>query len=280
MMRPLVSGPAVVPVRAAGSDSHHNAGRGGPTSNDARSVAVRVRTAGAAIVATALRWWRHRRASFWGPPASALVGAAIGMAVDGPVAAAVLAAYAVAGFVMVRGSAARRAQRKARREASDAVLGLAADLRAGLALGPAWRIAEEALRQAESSLLPGRRKRTRTSGAGPVALVAQRLLAATALAEVCGVPLADVLERLDADLRALDRARAAASSQAAGARASAAVLAVMPLAGVGLGVAVGVDPWSVLLHTPVGALALGLAVTLQLAGLAWTTRLADIEVEP
>jgi tight adherence protein B len=203
----------------------------------------------------------------------------MGIAADGPVAAAVLAAYAAAGFVIVRGAASRRAGRRARRHASDAVLGLAGDLRAGLALGPAWRTAEEALRQAESNLLPGWRQRRR-AGPGPVALVARRLVAATALAEVCGAPLADVLERLDADLRAADRARAVASSEAAGARASAAVLAVMPFAGIGLGVAVGVDPWSVLLHTPVGTLALGLAVSLQLAGLAWTARLADAEVEP
>jgi tight adherence protein B len=210
------------------------------------------------------------------------LAAAIGLAAGGPVAAAALAAYGAAGFVIVRGAAGRRALRLARRQASDAVLGLAADLRAGLALEPAWRIAEETLHQAESGLLPGWRKRPHpgAAGAGPVVLVAQRLSAAAVFAEACGAPLADVLERLDTDLRAIDRARAAASSQAAGARASAAVLAVMPLAGIGLGVAVGVDPWSVLLHTPLGALALGLAVALQLAGIAWTARLADSEGEP
>jgi tight adherence protein B len=238
----------------------------------------RLRTAGRAVVATLTRWWRHRRAAFWGPPGAATVCAAAGLAADGPVAAAVLAAYGAAGFVMLRDVATRRARRRARRLASDAVLGLAGDLRAGLALGPAWRAAEAVLRQAESYLLPGWR-RVR-SEPGPVAVVARRLVAATALAEACGAPLADVLERLDADLRGIDRARAVASSQAAGARASAAVLAVMPAAGLGLGVAVGVDPAQVLLHTPVGAAALGLAVALQLAGVAWTARLADTEVEP
>jgi tight adherence protein B len=230
------------------------------------------------VITAAARWWRHRRAAGWGPPAAAAVCAGIGLAAAGPVAASVLAAYGGAGFVLVRGAAIRQAKRRARRLASDAVLGLAADLRAGLALGPAWRSAQEGLRQAESALLPSWREPAR-DGRGPVALVVQRLLAATALAEACGAPLADVLERLDADLRGIDRARAMASSQAAGARASAAVLAVMPLAGIGLGVAVGADPWHVLLHTPVGALALALAVALQLAGVAWTARLVDTEVE-
>jgi tight adherence protein B len=111
-----------------------------------------------------------------------------------------------------------------------------------------------------------------------VAAVTERVVIATSLAAASGAPLADVLERLETHLRAVDRARAVASSQAAGARVSAALLAVMPFAGVGLGVLVGVDPWRVLLHTPGGALALIVAVMLQLAGLGWVARLADIEV--
>jgi tight adherence protein B len=87
-----------------------------------------------------------------------------------------------------------------------------------------------------------------------------------------------VLDRLDVHLRAVERARAVASSQAAGARVSGALLAVMPLGGVGLGVVVGVDPWRVLLHTSLGAAALCLAVALQLAGLAWAGRLAETKV--
>jgi tight adherence protein B len=202
----------------------------------------------------------------------------VGYVAAGPVAAAVLAAYGAAGFVIVRGLAVRRSVQRAHRLAADAVVGLAADLRAGLGLTPAWRVAEEALRQAEGAVLPGWRAGAQSRGAGPVTVVAERVIAATTLAEACGAPLADVLERLDAHLRAVDRARAVASSQAAGARVSAALLAVMPLAGVGLGALVGVDPWRVLLHTPAGAIALALAVALQLAGLAWAARLADTDV--
>lgn len=273
-----VTGPGATPVPAPGPDRRPH------PAPAARSAAVRA--LGRAGLTGVAAWWRGRCAARWGPPAAALVGAGVGFLVAGPVAAAALGAYGAAGFVIARGFAARRAIRRAQRLAGDAVLGFAADLRAGLALGPAWRAAEETLRLAESGLFAGwpgaRGDRDRGGSAtdGPVRLVAQRLAAATALAEACGAPLADVLERLDAHLRAAQRAQAAADSQAAGVRASAAVLAVMPVAGLGLGVAVGVDPWRVLLHTPAGSVALGLAVALQLVGIAWTARLARIEVRP
>ncbi|MCI0687652.1 MAG: hypothetical protein L0Y54_10510, partial [Sporichthyaceae bacterium] len=82
----------------------------------------------------------------------------------------------------------------------------------------------------------------------------------------------------DTHLRATDRVRALADTQAAGARASAAILAAMPAAGVGLGAAVGVDPVGVLLHTTPGGVALCSAVALQLGGLAWTARLTRVEL--
>jgi Flp pilus assembly protein TadB len=275
MTGPLVAGPGVAPVPAPGPDRRHH------TTPTAGSVAARVRTLGRAVLAAMADWWQGQRAARWGPPAAALVGAGVGFVLAGPVAAAALSAYGAAGFVIARGFAARRAIRRAQRLAGDAVLGFAADLRAGLALGPAWRTAEEALRQAESGLLVGwRGGRGGSAAGGPVTVVAQRLAAATALAEACGAPLADVLDRLDAHVRAVQRAQATADSQAAGVRASAALLAVMPVAGLGLGVAVGVDPWQVLLHTTPGSFALGLAVALQLVGIAWTARLAHIEVRP
>lgn len=271
-----VAGPGAPPVPAPGPGRR-------PPAPAARSIATRLRTVSRAALAGVADWWRGPRAARWGPPAAALVGAGVGFVAAGPVAAGALSAYGAAGFVIARGFAARRAVRRAQRLAGDAVLGFAADLRAGLALGPAWRAAEEALRQAESGLLArgrGGRDRGGAGTGGPVTVVAQRLAAATALAEACGAPLAEVLERLDAHLRAVQRAQAVADSQAAGVRASAAVLAVMPVAGLGLGVAVGVDPWRVLLHTPAGSVALGVAVALQLVGIAWTARLARIEVQP
>ena len=38
----------------------------------------------------------------------------------------------------------------------------------------------------------------------------------------------------------------------------------------------GADPLRILLHTPIGAACAGVAVLLQLVGLAWTNRLARV----
>jgi tight adherence protein B len=267
--------------------------------------------------AFARRVWRDPRCARWGPVAAGLLGGAGGFAAAGPAAAGVLAAYGITGFLLARGVAGRRAEQRAYRLAADAVSGLAADLRAGQGLAPAWRTAQVALSQAQSLLLPSWRRPHRAavtgdgepaadgqptgamkatgrpvsvgagmpatevpSAAGVVEAVVERIVAAIVLADVSGAPLADLLERLDAHLRAVDRARSVANSQAAGARASAALLGAMPVAGAGLGVVIGVDAVHVLLHTPLGAAALGLAVTLQLGGLAWTARLARAEVTP
>src|SRR5690606_33841141 len=94
-----------------------------------------------------------------------------------------------------------------------------------------------------------------------------RLTAAWRLAESTGAALADVLERLDAQVRAEQRARALAMSHAAGAQATAMLLAGLPIAGIALGYGIGADPMAVLFGTPIGAgCAIG-AVGLQLAGL-------------
>jgi tight adherence protein B len=98
--------------------------------------------------------------------------------------------------------------------------------------------------------------------------------AALVVADRTGAPVAEVLDRLDADLRATARLRTAAVAQAAGSRASAWLLAVLPLAGLALGPTVGADSARIILHTPLGAGCVGAALVLQLAGLAWSFRLA------
>ncbi|PWR15185.1 hypothetical protein DKT69_12325 [Micromonospora sicca] len=107
---------------------------------------------------------------------------------------------------------------------------------------------------------------------GP-ARVAELARAAVRLADRTGAPLAELLERIEADARAADRGLAAAAAQAAGARATAWLLAALPLGGIGLGYAIGVDPVAVLLHTPVGGASAVAAVGLQVGGLLWAERL-------
>jgi hypothetical protein len=105
--------------------------------------------------------------------------------------------------------------------------------------------------------------------------MAQLTSAAWRLAERTGAPIADLVERVEADARAMDRASAAAAAQAAGARATAWLLAGLPVGGIVLGYSIGADPLAVLLHTPIGAACAVGAIVLQVAGLAWADRIAS-----
>lgn len=213
-----------------------------------------------------VRWlvWLRRLLE---PPRAGLVivstAGVVGAALGGPVAAAILVIYSLAGWFLLHRRNVAAEYVRDRVAAVDAVSTLAAELRAGL--------------PAPTALAGAAREFGHRPGAGAVAVVA-RLTSAVELAESTGAPLADVLDRLDAHLRAMDRARRATEAQAAGARASAALLAVLPVAGVGLGYVVGVDPARVLLHTPFGAACLAGAVVLQLAGLLWADRISRVEV--
>jgi tight adherence protein B len=185
--------------------------------------------------------------------AAAAVGTLAGV-LAGPVAGVVATVYAVVAvaFWLRRREALARSQAHAR--ALDGLAALAADLRAGLP-PPVARSAIAAPIDA-------------------VPLIRDRVAAAGQVADRTGAPLADLLDRLEVDLRGLERVRLAAAAHAAGTRATAGLLAVLPLAGVGVGYGMGADPVQVLLHTRLGAACVAVAVLLQLAGLGWTGRLS------
>ncbi|MGC5017138.1 hypothetical protein [Micromonospora sp. DT47] len=245
-------------------------------------------------------------------PVVGIVGAAaVGWLAGGPVAGVVLAGY---GVLAVRALFRRRAGRYAERERRrrlDQLCALAADLRAGLPVpaldtvdarsGALGRSGSPVL--AQSPVGSGDRvlvgARTRAGGRGAPGTVRaggvpvrrgteepgadderdrlDRLTrAAVRLADRTGAPLAELLERIEADARALDRGLAAAAAQAAGARATALLLAALPLGGIGLGYGIGADPVRVLLHTPVGAASAVTAMGLQIAGLLWAERLGRV----
>lgn len=207
----------------------------------------------------------------------------------GPVAAVVVGAYgALAARAVLRRGLARAGQR-ARRHSLDQLSALAADLRAGGVLrgdrsasgnvphfdqpapgGPPGGSGSAH----DPGVVPG----PATDVGGPVVppdpdRLGRLAQAAIRLADRTGAPLADLLERIEADARATDRGLAGAAAQAAGARATALLLAALPLGGIGLGYGVGVDPVEVLLHTPLGGGCAIAAVVLQSAGLLWTERL-------
>ncbi len=203
----------------------------------------------------------------------AVIGAGCaGLILAGPVAAVAFAAY---GGLAVRTTLRRWSDQLAdrkRRQQLDDLCALAADLRAGLpvtaALAPAGLpVSTVALAAADPAGTP---IAASTDGSDQIATLAR---AASRLAERTGAPLADLVERIEADARTLDRGLAAARAQAAGAQATAWLLAALPLGGIALGYGIGVDPLHVLLNTPIGAGCAMVAIVLQLAGLAWTDRL-------
>jgi tight adherence protein B len=180
----------------------------------------------------------------------------------GPVAAVAVAVYAWLGTAgLLRYRSARRTSEAIAR-ALDATATLAADLRAGAA--PAG-----ALQAAMPAISPGP-----GVGAAELERLGRQVSTALAVSAATGAPLADLLDRLAADAWARTRVRQAASAQAAGATATAWLLAALPLAGIGVGYGMGADPLRVLLHTRTGAACALLALLLQVAGLAWSRRLA------
>lgn len=202
---------------------------------------------------------------------AASLGTGAGLLLAGPVAAVAVGAY---GTLAARALLRRRTGRyavRARQHQLDQLCGLAADLRAGLPVpvaaerltpGPPQPDGEFSGDNAAAGAERG--------GAGRLDALAR---AAVRLADQTGAPLAELLERIEADARSSDRGLAAADAQAAGARATALLLAALPLGGIGLGYGIGVDPVAVLLHTPVGGACAVVAIALQVAGLFWAERL-------
>lgn len=93
------------------------------------------------------------------------------------------------------------------------------------------------------------------------------------ITEASGCPLADVLARFAAQLEVEDDAEAARQTALAGPKATVSLLTWLPLMGLGLGVALGVDPLAILFGTPLGMAALAAGVVLTVAGRVWSARL-------
>lgn len=93
------------------------------------------------------------------------------------------------------------------------------------------------------------------------------------IAEASGCPLADVLTRFAAQLEVEDDADAARQTALAGPKATVTLLTWLPLMGLGLGIALGVDPLAILLGTPLGLAALAAGIALTVAGRVWSAKL-------
>jgi tight adherence protein B len=233
----------------------------------------------------AARSLRARVESLSGPRAMILavaLAALTGTLLAGPVAGVVAGGYtAIAVRTMLRRRASR-AVAAMRTRSLDALCGLAADLRAGLPASGAVSVDSPPAGSGPLQPPPGGAGSPggfTDPAPGPAAIEDRRMAqlagAAWRLAERTGAPIADLVERIEADARAMDRASAAAAAHAAGARATAWLLAGLPVGGIALGYSIGADPLAVLLHTPIGAACAVGAIALQVAGLAWADRIAS-----
>jgi len=231
---------------------------------------------------------RQVRRSLGGRPARWL------LVLGGPVLFAGLLAGPVAGVLTCGGAVAGRrwwaGRRRARREEAErrgivqACSLLAAELRAGRTAAQALQAAAEvatgpsqaALRAGASSAGLGGDVAGALAAVPPGCAVPDVLRSLAACWSVCSVTgsgLAAAVDRLEQGLRADQALRQALAAELAGPRATAGLLAVLPVVGLLLAGALGADPLSVLLHTPLGLVCLVGGVGLDVLGVLWTNRL-------
>ena len=108
------------------------------------------------------------------------------------------------------------------------------------------------------------------------ARAAGAIIAASRLSAEVGAPLVDVLDRLRSTLEAEDEIASERAAALAGPRASARILAWLPLAGLGLGAAIGADPISVFADGGVGSAVMLAGLGCHLAGRALSRRLVRL----
>ena len=142
-------------------------------------------------------------------------------------------------------------------EATDAAAAACGDQRTGRDLVRAVRVPDGAAVDGTDAL------------SGPLA----RLSGAVLLSGRTGCSLAEVVSSVEDDLRARHRAELELRSATAGPRAGALLLAGLPVLGLAMGSGVGADPWGVLTTTATGQVLLVAGVALELAGVAWSSRL-------
>jgi tight adherence protein B len=280
----------------------------GPQRRAADVLSRRARGGGAARVGGVASTLPRKRLPAWPLRSAAGLGGvagACGLLLDGPV----LAVLSAGGAVLLVRAAGRRsrqaAEQQERERAVEACLALAAELRAGRspadALDEAAGVASGATALAlqrgagaaalggdvaaallagdrsgdRSALLAGDRSGDRAADRSADPRLLRALAACWEICASAGTGLATAVDRL-ADGLAADRdARRALEAELAGPRATAGLLAVLPLAGIGLAASLGADPLRVLLHTPLGVACLAGGILLDLLGLVWTRRLVE-----
>ena len=211
------------------------------------------------------------------PAVAAAAAGAVAALLSTPLVAALAGGCAA---LAARAELRRRAgaQEEARLAAlGEALIALGAELRGGRSLDEATRAAVAACADDDSGRALARAVRSPEEGAGDdtgeLGRALGRVAAAARLSARTGCSLAAVVGAVEDDLRARSRQRLELRSATAGSQASAALLAGLPVLGLVMGGGVGADPWRVLTTTLTGQVLLVAGVGLEVAGLAWSTRL-------
>ncbi|WGW11058.1 type II secretion system F family protein [Saxibacter everestensis] len=171
--------------------------------------------------------------------------------------------------------------------AIDTVAELAALLRAGVSAETALRQLAHVHKNEEGSVVLVAAARAAELGDSvDVALAASSTQRSTAeqrvfrgmglawrVANECGAPLADVLDRFAASARSDVDARMAREAALAGPRSTVTVLTWLPVGGLFVGALVGTDPIDTLLEPGAGTACLSAGLVLLLAGKMWMSRL-------
>lgn len=181
-----------------------------------------------------------------------------------------------------------RAERRSRHRsaATGVFLGhLLGELRAGSGIPQAMSAAADSVREDAPpefrSAVEVTAARTRAGGSGPDVLHDARELVPELgelahmwrTAEHHGVPLAPLLGEARKRLDARTRHRAATNASLQGPQATAVVLTLLPLAGIGMGGAMGADPVGLLFGGGLGGLLLLCGVGLSCSGFLWSRKI-------
>ena len=120
----------------------------------------------------------------------------------------------------------------------------------------------------------------RSCASAPGAEDLARVAAAWQVSQESGAGLAAALAQVAATARARQATRHVVVSELASARATARMVAVLPLAVLGMGSGLGGHPWHFLLATPVGLVCLAGGAATAFAGLHWIDRIAAGVLQP
>jgi tight adherence protein B len=123
----------------------------------------------------------------------------------------------------------------------------------------------EAIRRRAATVFPRRGSSERR--------VWMELAACLDIAETSGCPLADLLTRFAAQLEVEEDSEAARQTALAGPKATVRLLSWLPVFGLGLGMALGVDPLGILLDNFLGVATFAAGLFLTVAGRVWSSRL-------